>query len=150
MSHDLFTFFFFYWNAAWTKALKWLYWIWSKDWLFHEFSLIYNFLLPYNWKFIMISRSQMYQYPVVIQYKLSWIWTGFFFPFFDSKLQSNRKLSITIHINTKQLKSTKCFKYIKCSIRNSLVVESVSKNWQRGSMQWPFNTHMKLLTHVCS
>ena len=46
-----------------------------------------------------------------------------FFPssFFNSMTTiQHKKSTITININFKQLKSTKCFKYIKCSISNSL------------------------------
>lgn len=136
VSHDSWFIHIFYWslpNSAWTKALKCFLFCRneSKDCLFWDFGLIYTLLLlAYSWKLFMISGSQVYQYPVVIPYKMNWIWTWiqFFFSFQPSffflnsmtTIQHKKKSTITININFKQLKSTKCFKYIKCSISNSL------------------------------
>lgn len=70
-----------------------------------------------------------------------------FFPssFFNSMTTiQHKKLTITININFKQLKSTKCFKYIKCSISNSLVEKMLA----RLNREAVCNNHLLLCTKL--
>lgn len=126
-------------------------WNESKDCFCSENLALYTtcYYWPITVKQFMINGSQMYQYPVVIPYKMSWIWTWIqlLFPLFFTSRTTNqhKKSTITININVKQLKSTKCFKYIKCSISNSFVVEKMLARVDREAV---CNNHLLLFTKL--
>lgn len=73
--------------------------------------------------------------------------TNTFFPSFFNSMTTiqHKKSTITININFQQLKSTKCFKYIKCSISNSLVVEKMLARLNREAV---CNNHLLLCTKL--